>query len=183
MKNLILVLGGPGSGKGTLVSKLAEKSDFKYVEVGKLLRSFPEDSDIYKTISKGDFVPNSVLFQIFKDILENTKDVVIDGFPRTEDQAKWIIQNYKDKFLIKTVFLNLSKELMKERILQRLKEGSDRADDKDINIVMHRLENYDNLTLPAIEYLKNNTSNFIEQNVEDGVLNHTDTIFERLKLY
>lgn len=182
MKNLILVLGGPGSGKGTLVSELSKKTDFKYIEVGKLLRSFPKDSDIYKTISKGDFVPNSVLFEIFKDILDDTKDILIDGFPRTIEQARWVIQKYKGKFLIKTIFLNLSKELMTLRINERLEKGSDRADDKDINIIMHRLENYENLTLPAIEYLKNNIEYFIEQDVEDGVLNHISEIFKKLEL-
>ena len=184
MKNLILVLGGPGSGKGTLVSKLAEITNFKYVEVGKLLRSFPKESEVYKTISKGDFVPNHILFELLTNILKSNEDIVIDGFPRNKDQSKWMLDNYKNKSTLKVVFLNLSFDRMKNRIMQRLSEGSDREDDKDVEVVMHRLYNYKNLTLPAVSYLKENLNkeNFIEVNVEDGVLNHIDEIFNNLYL-
>ena len=78
----------------------------------------------------------------------------MDGFPRTLTQAKWLIENYADKFDIKIIFLNISEQTMMAHIQKRIKEGGNRKDDADETAVRKRIAVFKTTTMPAIEWLK-----------------------------
>jgi adenylate kinase len=77
----------------------------------------------------------------------------MDGFPRTIGQARWLIEKYSTIFNIRVIFLDITEEKMFAHIQNRIKEGGNRADDKDENAVRKRIAAFKSTTMPAIEWL------------------------------
>jgi len=150
---MIVFMGGQGSGKGTFAKLLMKQHDYNYVEAGAILRAMPEDSDIKQKISRGELVGDNDLFPIISQHISTDKDIIMDGFPRTIGQAKWLIDNFADKFDIKIIFLNISEETMLAHIQNRIKEGGNRADDTDAVAVQKRIAAFKTTTMPAIQWL------------------------------
>ena len=151
---MFVFMGGQGSGKGTFANLLLKQHDYKYVETGAILRNMPQDSELCKKICRGELVSDEDLFPIISEQLSTQNDVIMDGFPRTLAQAKWLIKNYADKFDIKIVFLNISEQTMIAHIQKRIKEGGNRPDDADAAAVQKRIAAFKTTTMPAIEWLK-----------------------------
>ncbi|CAG5896420.1 unnamed protein product, partial [Menidia menidia] len=95
---VILVIGGPGSGKGTQSLKIAERYGFQYMSVGELLRkkmihnatSNRKWSLIAKIITNGELAPQETTITEIKQKIMKIPDangIVIDGFPRDVGQA------------------------------------------------------------------------------------------------
>ena len=146
-------MGGQGSGKGTFAKLLMQQQKFNYVEAGAILRAMPADSDIKQKIARGELVGDNDLFPIIAPHITADSDIILDGFPRTLGQAKWLIEKFADAFDIKIIFLNISEETMLAHIQNRIKEGGNRADDADENAVRKRIESFKTTTMPAIEWL------------------------------
>ncbi|XP_042136103.1 adenylate kinase isoenzyme 5 isoform X3 [Peromyscus maniculatus bairdii] len=101
---VILVIGGPGSGKGTQSLKIAERYGFQYISVGELLRkkihsasSNRKWSLIAKIITNGELAPQETTITEIKQKLMQIPDeegIVIDGFPRDVAQAL----SFEDQF-------------------------------------------------------------------------------------
>lgn len=145
-------MGGQGVGKGTFSHMLADKYGFRHVETGAMLRSAPADSDIAKTIARGELVPDEMLFDMIASQIGNG-DVILDGFPRTIGQAKWLIQNFAGKLDICVIFLDITEEKMMAHIKKRIKEGGNRADDINEDAVRKRITAFKTTTMPAIQWL------------------------------
>ena len=64
-------MGGQGVGKGSLAKRLMEKYGFVHVEAGAILRSMPQESEIYKIITSGNLVPDNMLFDIMVEEAES----------------------------------------------------------------------------------------------------------------
>lgn len=152
-RQMVLMMGGQGVGKGTFSRMLMAKHLYKYIETGAILRSMPADSDVVKTISVGDFVSDELLFDIMKHEIPDNMDVILDGFPRKISQAQWLIDNYTERFDIYVLYLSVSKDVLIQRINKRIVEGSKRADDASPEIIRKRLDNYFKITMPAIYWL------------------------------
>ena len=101
----------------------------------------------------GELLADNELFPIIAEHIAADKDLIIDGFPRTIGQAKWLVENFTDKFNIKIIFLNISEEKMLAHIQNRIKEGGNRPDDKDEMAVRKRIAAFKSTTMPAIEWL------------------------------
>ncbi len=160
MKNkLILMMGGQGSGKGTLSKRLLENADnFTYIETGAMLRALPDDSPLRAIVERGEFVPDAEVCKLLKSKIDAANfDVLLDGFPRKVSQAQWLVETFADKFDIVAVYLDLPEPLMLKRIENRIAEGGGRADDADAAAVRRRLNNFQNETMPAIRWLENNS--------------------------
>lgn len=159
MKNkLILMMGGQGSGKGTLSKRLLENADnFTYIETGAMLRALPDDSPLRAIVERGEFVPDAEVCKLLKSKIDAANfDVLLDGFPRKVSQAQWLVETFADKFDIVAVYLDLPESLMLKRIENRIAEGGGRADDADAAAVRRRLNNFQNETMPAIRWLETN---------------------------
>ena len=150
---MIVFMGGQGSGKGTFANLLLKQRDFNYTEAGAILRNMPKDSEIYKKISRGELLADNELFPIIAQHIPDGHDLILDGFPRTIGQAKWLIENYADKFDIKIIFLNISEETMIAHIQKRIAEGGNRSDDADMTAVQKRIAAFKSTTMPAIQWL------------------------------
>ena len=95
--NIVILLGAPGSGKGTIAGKLAsENKNLKHVSSGDLLRgAVAKGTEAGKTakgyMEAGKLVPDELIATMIKDVVaETTGDVtmLLDGFPRNLAQAK-----------------------------------------------------------------------------------------------
>lgn len=154
MRELIVLMGAPGVGKGTFSKMLRAHHNFNYIETGAILRNLPADSEIAKIIARGDLVPDAKLFKLLNEQITASKDVLLDGFPRTKPQAQWLVENYAAKFNIRIVYLDVPEDIILQRIQKRLNEGGGRSDDADPAVVKRRLDAFRTATLPAIEWLR-----------------------------
>ena len=159
---VIFLLGGPGSGKGTLGEKIAETYEYKPISAGDLLREEkdrPESKNgalIKEYQLEGKIVPAEITISLIKaKIFELSSKgfhkFLLDGFPRNNDNLeqwnKIVGKSIKLKFVI---FLNCSEKIMVERVLKR-GETSGRADDNK-ETVKKRIKVYNEQTLPVIKY-------------------------------
>jgi len=106
MKEIIILLGVPGSGKGTEAKLLSERMGYVHVSTGDLLReleqnslALQEDKDKLEAMKKGELVSNDLIYKLafnaIKKHIANNKGVILDGAIRTVEQAK----AYKQFFL------------------------------------------------------------------------------------
>jgi adenylate kinase len=95
--NIVILLGAPGSGKGTIAARLAQENDaLRHVSSGDLLRGAvakgtPAGLEAKAFMEKGQLVPDALIAQMIKDVLAETQGdvtMLLDGFPRNVAQAK-----------------------------------------------------------------------------------------------
>ncbi len=92
------MLGAPGAGKGTYASRLKEKLDIETIATGDIFRELiKENSELGKKVKdyveKGLLVPDEVVIEVLKQRLSKIpkgKGFILDGFPRTMEQAKML---------------------------------------------------------------------------------------------
>uniref|UniRef100_A0A671U028 Adenylate kinase isoenzyme 5 n=1 Tax=Sparus aurata TaxID=8175 RepID=A0A671U028_SPAAU len=158
---VILVIGGPGSGKGTQCLKIAERYGFQYVSVGELLRkkmihnatSNRKWSLIAKIITNGELAPQeTTITEIKQKIMKipEASGIVIDGFPRDVGQAL----SFEDQICTPdlVVFLACTNHRLKER-LQKRAEQHGRPDDNP-KAIDRRLTNFKQNTIPLVKYFQ-----------------------------
>ena len=91
----LIILGPPGSGKGTVSERLAKDFRLFHVSVGDLLRKEAKKKTILgrkisRYVNSGKLVPHQMAVNIAKKAISKKKDFLFDGFPRSIDQAKLI---------------------------------------------------------------------------------------------
>ncbi|XP_004643221.1 adenylate kinase isoenzyme 5 [Octodon degus] len=157
---IILVIGGPGSGKGTQSLKIAERYGFQYISVGELLRkkihsasSNRKWSLIAKIITNGELAPQETTITEIKQKLMQIPDeegIVIDGFPRDVAQAL----SFEDQICTPdlVVFLACANQRLKERLLKRA-EQQGRPDD-NLKATQRRLVNFKQNAAPLVKYFQ-----------------------------
>lgn len=109
MKNLVF-LGAPGAGKGTQAKRISEKYDIPHISTGDILRAnIKEGTELGKLaksyIDKGALVPDEVIIKVMQARLAEDdckKGYLLDGFPRTIEQAKAL-----DKITTVTLAVNI----------------------------------------------------------------------------
>ena len=153
-KQIIVMMGGPGVGKGTFSTMLMTQHPYTHIEAGAILRAEPLDSPVGRLISVGDLVPDKLVCNLMQARLTGNTDIILDGFPRTLGQAKWLVENYANKYNIHVLYLYTDTETLIKRIHKRLNAGSTRHDDTSLKIIRHRLENFQNITMPAVDWLR-----------------------------
>jgi adenylate kinase len=170
----LLLLGAPGSGKGTQAEKLAKAYNIPHISTGDILRSNP-DPRIQEILSKGLFVSDEEMIELVQNRLKKESGGwVLDGFPRTISQAKSL-----DPFNPQVLYFKIDDEVVKKRLslrrtcpnckaiyhLENKRPKNDsicdicqttlvqRNDDKE-EVIAERLRMYHEKTAPLIEYYK-----------------------------
>ena len=156
----ILILGAPGSGKGTQGQILAERLGLPKITTGDLLRKAMQDGtplglDAKKYYDEGKLVPDSIILNMIKDELvrpEAKDGAILDGFPRTAAQAELVDRTLGERGqrLNHILLLDVTEEELVRRLRARAQvEG--RTDDSP-EAVATRLQVYQRDTAPLIAH-------------------------------
>ncbi|KAG8075018.1 hypothetical protein GUJ93_ZPchr0006g45457 [Zizania palustris] len=151
---IAFVLGGPGSGKGTQCARIASDFGFAHLSAGDLLRneisSGSEKGElILDIIKEGRIVPSDITIDLIRKAMESTnaKKVLIDGFPRCEENRiafERIIGTEPDL----VIFFDCPEDEMVKRLLSR---NQGRVDD-NIETIKKRLKVFESLNIPVVDY-------------------------------
>ena len=121
---MVILFGLAGSGKSTQGQILAKKRGMTWLSVGQVLRDTGEFDEILKA---GKLVDDDMVIKLMnreiRKIRDQGGDVILDGFPRDEYQAKWVAKNLSNE-ISRAVFIEVPKEELWARI-----EARGRADD------------------------------------------------------
>lgn len=152
----IIIIGAPGTGKGTYARKIEEAFGFQQLSTGELFRAkYAEANKKGKaSIDKGGFFSTEVAYCIINDFLQehtNAKGIIYDGFPRNMEQATYFIENICKNPIV--IVLELDEKILIDRLLSRGKQ-SHRADDASEQIILKRMSLYQELTLPVVSFFK-----------------------------
>ena len=163
---ILILLGPPGSGKGTQAGFIKNKLDVPHLSTGDILRKSVKDAtDLGKMVDeimgKGKLVPDSLVLDVIRErILEEDckKGFILDGYPRNLAQAeslKFVLEEINMK-IDQIIFLDVDFNVLQSRIENRAKEnnGEIRVDDTS-EVLIKRLDEYRNQTAPLENYYSN----------------------------
>lgn len=156
----LMILGAPGSGKGTQGKVLAQHLGIPQVSTGDLIRAAmkagtPLGVQAKGHYDKGHLVPDELIFGLIQEILDSpaaAKGVLMDGFPRTIPQAEAVdrMLGGKRRKVDRVLLLEVDEaELVKRLLARAAKEG--RSDD-NLESVTQRLKVFHSQTAPLIAY-------------------------------
>ena len=186
MKNIIF-FGPPGAGKGTQAKIISEHLNIPHLSTGDILRKkILEEDDLAKKLkqimSSGKLVSDEILNSIVSSrlIQEKNKGFILDGFPRTLDQA-YFLNKYLNDNKINLDFiidLKINFEDLKKRIIKRSIE--EKRDDDTLEILETRFSEYTQSTQKVSNfYNENNKEIYYEI---DGLLEIAEITSKLLKI-
>ncbi|HSW90489.1 MAG TPA: nucleoside monophosphate kinase [Candidatus Saccharimonadales bacterium] len=97
---MILLFGPTGAGKSMQGQMLAVRKGWKWLSTGEMLRQ-SDDPKVIETLKSGELVSDELTYQVFEAAIQDARsknygNIIIDGFPRTKEQAAWL-DNYMSK--------------------------------------------------------------------------------------
>jgi adenylate kinase len=122
----IVPLGPPGVGKGTLAQKICQNFQVPHISTGDIFRELAEEGDSMGVKARdeywghGNLVPDEITNELVRITLakpEYQNGFILDGFPRTRDQAE-ALDNFVEDYI--PLLLTASNETIETRILNRL---------------------------------------------------------------
>jgi adenylate kinase len=185
----IILFGAPGVGKGTQAKILSSKLNIPHISTGDILRSAIDKKtslgiEAKRVIDKGELVPDNIMEEIIRDTLKeerNKNGFILDGFPRTVEQAKDLDNLLTELNMIQKKIVAITaheKEIIKRLTTRRACKNckqifsldeignSDscpncgaknsfyqRSDDKE-DVIKKRLEVFNSTTKPVLDYYK-----------------------------
>jgi adenylate kinase len=122
----VVLLGGPGAGKGTQAQILQKHFGYRQVSTGDLLREHRnQGSELGKAaegyMKRGELVPDELIIKMVEGELGSELSVLFDGFPRTVAQAQALdaLLEARGRGTPKAVYFNISREELEKRLLGR----------------------------------------------------------------
>ena len=180
-----IIFGPPGSGKGTQASRIENEFHLVHLSTGAILRSeVKRGSEIGREVARkmaaGDLVPDDIIVKIVRHRLPESEvgaGVLLDGFPRTLEQARALdemlaSEGHRVDFV---VALDVPEGVLVDRILHRAAiEG--RPDDTR-EAIAERMHEYHKLTEAVLDYYRRHGVRVVEV---DGT-GEPDDVFDRIR--
>jgi adenylate kinase len=187
-----LIFGAPGSGKGTYASRLQSKLGVDVVAMGDIFREImkedtPLSRKVKRYVEKGLLVPDDVVIEVLRNRLakaQSTKGFILDGYPRTIEQAKALEKITKIDVVIQLTVPDwiIIERLSTRRIckncgevynLRYLKPKKDMICDKcggplyqrpddTPEVIRNRIDVYERQTQPILQYYREKNVPFVE---------------------
>ena len=152
----LVILGGPGAGKGTQAKLLCSNLGIPCLDIGQILRQrIISETEVGQQakpyVEQGELVPDEIMIQFVRQqLLEPNvaKGWLLDGYPRTAFQAEeldFLLEDLEQQ-LNWAIYFNVPEMVLKKRSLER-----SRADDQ-LGIIERRIELFYQRTIPILEY-------------------------------
>jgi adenylate kinase len=162
----LILLGPPGSGKGTQAQRLIHRYGIVQLSTGEMLRAAvaaqtPVGLKAKDIMASGGLVPDDIVIGIISDRLDQpdaAKGFILDGFPRTVPQAEALDELLKKKHikLDAVIELRVNESALLQRVETRVAEMRARGEEVRIDdtpeVLTKRLASYRALTEPLIHY-------------------------------
>ena len=178
-----LIFGPPGSGKGTQAARVEKEFGMSHLSTGEILRSevahgSAVGKEAARIMAAGDLVPDDLIDRIVESRLSRidpTSNVLLDGFPRTTEQAKALDAMLAPRQVDFVVSLDVPEAALIDRLLHRAAvEG--RADDTR-DAIMERMHEYHHRTASVLDHYREQGVPVLEV---DGV-GDVDVVFDRVR--
>ena len=166
---MIVFFGPAGAGKSVQGNLLAARNDWRWLGAGQLLRD-SRDPELLAEMSTGKLVNPEIVNKVMGEALDRADDrvqkVILDGFPRQLEQAKWLVEhsaNHGNRKIDLVIVL----EVPRSEVLRRL-EIRGRLDDQP-EVIDERLKIYRQEMYPVLNFLN-------EQGVAIAHIDGTGTV-------
>lgn len=154
---IILVVGGPGSGKGLLSERLVKECGVVHISSGDLLREEVQagshlGKQVEEIMKSGGLVSSAIMVALMQKRMKDHpgKRILLDGFPRSAENARDLVTLCGKPEL--ALHLDCDDTILIERILHRGKSGA-RADD-NITTALQRIRNYHKFHQVTLDFLR-----------------------------
>ena len=163
---IVILLGPPGSGKGTQANFIQNKLSIPHLSTGDILRQSVKNEtnlgNLVKDImAKGKLVSDNLVLDVIKERVSQSdcdQGFILDGYPRNITQAESlnIVLNDINRNIDRILFLDVDFAVLQSRIESRSKENNEekRADDTS-EVLIKRLDEYKTQTAPLSKYYSN----------------------------
>lgn len=158
----LVLLGPPGSGKGTQAARLTAKFGIPQIATGDILRAAveagtPLGQRVKAFLDRGELVPDSLVVDIIRHRLaepDTQQGFILDGFPRTVPQAEALDALLAElhRPLDAVLYLQVDRQSLLDRLSHRA-EVDQRSDDRP-EIIAHRIDVFLDQTAPLIDYYR-----------------------------
>jgi len=162
----LILLGPPGSGKGTQAQRLVQKHSIVPLSTGEMLRAAvaagtPVGLQAKDIMANGDLVPDQIVVGIISDRIDQPdarNGFILDGFPRTVPQAEALDELLRKKHLKldAVVELRVNESALLDRVEKRAAETRARGEEVRLDdtpeVLTKRLAQYRAMTEPLIHY-------------------------------
>ncbi len=158
----LVLLGPPGSGKGTQAAELTAKFGIPQIASGEILRAAveagtPLGQQVKAYLDRGELVPDALVVGIIRHRLaepDTENGFVLDGFPRTVPQAEALdgLLTELRRPLDAVLYLQVDRQLLLDRLAHRA-EVDQRSDDRP-EIIARRIDVFLDQTAPLVDYYR-----------------------------
>jgi adenylate kinase len=181
----ILLVGAPGSGKGTQAELLSQALGLVHISSGDLLRGHVAREtalgrSVQEYVSRGDLVPDSIVMDMLrKPVVEAAESggYILDGFPRTVQQATAAYETARSLGVEVQVAVHL--DVPEEELVRRLLARGRGADDTE-DVIRHRQKVYQEQTRPMLGYYGDREELITVDGTEPPAQVH-ETVLKRLE--
>jgi adenylate kinase len=158
-----IILGAPGSGKGTQGKILGSVPRFFHCACGDVFRSLDTRTELGRKFiefsSRGELVPDELTIELWKAQIDNLADtylyrpdidfLVLDGIPRNVEQAR-LLDQYVEVHHVFHLSCPNREELARRMRKRAIKDN--RIDDANDLVIDHRIATYEGETKPILDY-------------------------------
>jgi adenylate kinase len=205
----IILFGPPGSGKSVLANFIKNEFNLSEISLGNLIRLEINNktllgNKIKEFFNTGTLIPNNIVYEIIYNNISKNKNMLIDGFPRNIEQAKFL--SYKNISIDYIINLSIEEKFLFKRLKYRLissnstnynilykspkiKNKDDKTGeyliirkDDNIKIIKKRIKIYNENNLSIIEWYKNK-SNLINMTSDNNISKMLYIIKKKIKFY
>ena len=161
----IILFGPPGAGKGTQAKFIIDNYNLVQISTGDMLRvAVTSGSDLGNKVKvimdKGDLVSDDIIMSIISEKVieeDRKKGFILDGFPRTLNQAKELdkMLDHKNLKIDHVIEILVDEDLLISRIKKRAFEDKVARNDDNHEVLKNRIMIYKRDTIPVLKYYKN----------------------------
>jgi len=143
---MILLFGPTGAGKSMQGQMLAVRMGWKWLSTGQMLRE-STDEEVIKVLKSGELVSDELTYEVFDAAIKHAKEnnfpkVIVDGFPRTKEQAEWLADHMEktgENIDLVVVFEVPESEIMKRLEIRGRMEDNPETIARRMNIYRQKM--------------------------------------------